>query len=180
MPSPTLVKQTIARSQNEVAEKLSDLINRNDIETDSIVDVEITRFGTNQFLILAIYLGYWMLGALAGLKASVARALGMSRTAADDLGLASSAARLLGGVRSVPDDLGLAVSITRASTFGCVVEALVGPAAAVSEVWMNFNPAQLIGLDLALLADRTGGIARVLTPGDGLVCDVYFEHTGSP
>lgn len=132
-----LVKQTIARTQLEVQEKLDDLLNQNDIEEDSILDVEIEKFGANQFLILAIFYGVYLWRLAIGLVASATPLISMERALSDDIGLVASAIAQLGPVRKA--GVGLTSAIARGLYTGNrVCSPLVGLACDVS--YTRYHP----------------------------------------
>ena len=73
------IVQTIAKDQNEVAEKLNDLLSLHGVGSN-ILSVDTERFGANQFLILVLYKGaYRTLSSPLALVCSVGRAIGIGR-----------------------------------------------------------------------------------------------------
>jgi len=74
MTLPPLVKQAIARDQNEVASKLSELIALNGIDWVTLRSVKTERFGSNQFLLVVVYCGTYLYSASTGLACTVVAA----------------------------------------------------------------------------------------------------------
>ena len=174
-----LVKQAIAKTQLEVAEKLDDLLNQNNIEADSILDIEVTRFGANQFLILAVYYGIYVFWTQLGLAVSAARQLAMKLGVSALTGLVSGNERQFGSKRG-PDLVseGLKVAaIAWASTLSNIQSAIEGLASAVEYVWVNFNPVKSVLLGLGLVEDRDVACSRSTADLKvGLACDVGYTH----
>ena len=150
-----LVKQTIAKTQLEVAEKLDDLLNQNNIEADSILDIEVTRFGANQFLILAIYYGIYVFWTQLGLAVSAVRGLAVKRELADGVGLTTAMVYQQGPVRKA--GTGLVTVLTRGLYTG------------------NRILSSLVGLNV----DEDRDVACSRSTADlqvGLACDVGYTH----
>ena len=172
-----LVKQTIARTQLEVAEKLDDLLNQNNIEADSILDIEITRFGANQFLILAVYYGIYVFWTQLGLVVSRARQLVMQRIHGPLAGLRLLHDRTFDAKRALADAIGLGIAaITWVSTLSNIQSAIEGLTPALGYVWLNHNPVydNLVGLGIA--EDRDVACSRSLFDDIGLAVDVSYTH----
>lgn len=177
MTTRPLVKQTIAKDQNEVAEKLDLLLVQNNIERDSILDIEITKFGANQFLILAIYYGIYLFWCTAGLVASADRDLAMKRAEKEDIGLTTSNARELAMKRAAIDDLGLiATAIARALASTRLLSPGLGLVTSVAEEWLNHSPVYTAGLGLVASEDRDLATGRATIDDIGLACDVSYTH----
>jgi len=191
-----LVKQAIAKDQLEVASKLDDLLVQNNIDTDSIIDVEVTKFGTNQFLILAVYYGIYALWATAGLVSRVARLLGMSREGKVAAGLSLDLARQINLKRAASAQTGLSSQVSRAVDFSRVIPVDLGLLARVKQGFaklsfsLGLSPELTRGVEKAPLKASIGltpawnGAARwadYLTKSKrvsvGLACDIGFVWT---
>ena len=171
-----LVKQTIARDQTEVASKLDDLLNQNAIDRDTIIDVEVERFGANQFLILAVYYGSYILWALDGLASTVVRKLGIGRGFSATGGLTSVVARLFGALRGLSASLGLSsAAIARTCTFErtlSVAFGLVSKAISSRKLESEFVAAGLI----TSLGREVGWLSPSQSTKLGLTCDVSYTY----
>jgi len=127
-----IVAQTITNDHSKVAEELQNLLNAHNLDTSAIIDTEITKFGANQFLIVAIFYGIYTHWLQAKLKPVLNRDLVINRAYSDSLSLTAAfdwlltvprsdqiclnvaaIARALSSVRAPSDEIELSPSISR-------------------------------------------------------------------
>ena len=98
MANRIMIAQAIARDQTSVAETIQSLLTSHGSVTP--LDVEITKFGANQFLIVILFYGFYTYVAQSSLVASISRLFGFSRGASVSTVLTPVMDKLLGKLKA--------------------------------------------------------------------------------
>lgn len=150
------VRTTVANDYTEVESKIQLLLQTWEISSDELVDLEITHFGDQKFLIVIVYTGTYIVFSKIGLVSYIIQAIAKAPKKAL-LGLSSSIK--FGMTRIIKAGLGMISAIDKGS------------------YTVHRIKIQLLGINSSIY--RTLEYAnRDLSPTAGLTCSVGFVHTG--